>query len=141
MERVRVGLIGCGGNMRGHIRRLVTFPDVEIVAIVEREERRALGVTVEGVPIELVAAEPDCFGTALTRATGATAYVEALEPLPDVPDEDALYKTLGVPWCPPELREQPFRGDHDQAGRLPVEQHPHGGSRRWYAAGGRRGRG
>src|SRR2546425_4328698 len=35
MDKIRVGLIGCGGNMRGHIRRLVTFPDVEIVAIVE----------------------------------------------------------------------------------------------------------
>jgi DNA polymerase (family 10) len=37
--------------------------------------------------------------------------VQALEPLPDGPDEDAVYATLGIPWCPPELREQPFRGE------------------------------
>jgi DNA polymerase (family 10) len=35
--------------------------------------------------------------------------VAALEPLPDGPDEQAVYGALGVPWCPPELREQPFR--------------------------------
>ena len=82
----------------------------QIVAVVEQGERRAVGVTVEGVPVELVATEPERFGTALMRATGAPAYVAALEPLPDAPDEDAVYRALGVPWCPPELREQPFRG-------------------------------
>ena len=88
--------------------RFVRLP--QIVALVEREERRAIGVTVEGVPIELVAAKPDRFGTALVRATGSRTYVEALEPLPDRPDEPAVYAALDVPWCPPELREEPFRG-------------------------------
>ncbi|HKE78400.1 MAG TPA: PHP domain-containing protein [Solirubrobacteraceae bacterium] len=83
----------------------------QIVAVLDQEERRALGVTVEGVPIELVAAEPERFGTALARATGAPAYVAALEPLPDAPDEQAVYAALGLPWCPPELREEPFAGD------------------------------
>ena len=83
----------------------------QIVAVIEQEARRAVGVTVEGVPVELVAAEPERFGTALVRATGSPAYVAALEPLPDAPDEPAVYDALGVPWCPPELREQPFRGE------------------------------
>src|SRR5207248_4864977 len=78
-------------------------------AVVERGDRRALGVTVEGVPIELVVAEPERFGAELIRATGAAAYVGALEPLPDGPDEQSVYAALGVPWCPPELREAPFR--------------------------------
>jgi DNA polymerase (family 10) len=68
-------------------------------------------VTVEGVPVELVVAEPERFGTALLRATGSREYVAALEPLPDAHDEAAVYRTLGVPWCPPELRERPFDGD------------------------------
>jgi DNA polymerase (family 10) len=83
----------------------------QIVAVVEQGERRAVGVTVEGVPVELVAAEPERFGTALVRATGSSAYVAALEPLPDAPDEEAVYHALGLPWCPPELREEPFRGE------------------------------
>ena len=82
-----------------------------IVSVVEREKSRALGVTVEGVPIELLVAPPDSFGTALVRATGSHDYVRALEPLPDAPDEESVYAGLGVPWCPPELRERPHRDE------------------------------
>ena len=45
------------------------------------------------------------------RATGSSAYVAALEPLPDAPDEASVYSALGLPWCPPELREEAFRGE------------------------------
>jgi DNA polymerase (family X) len=83
----------------------------EIVAVVEREERRSLGVTVDGVAVACVAAAPGSFGTELMRATGSAAYVDALEPLPDFPDEPAVYEALGIPFCPPELREAPFRGE------------------------------
>jgi DNA polymerase (family X) len=82
-----------------------------IVALVERKERRAIGVTVEGVPVRLVVASPERFGTELVRATGALEYVAALEPLPDAPDEEGVYRALGIPYCPPELRERPFRGE------------------------------
>jgi DNA polymerase (family 10) len=91
------------------LARFATLP--QIVAVVEQDGRRAVGVTVEGVPVEVVAAEPERFGTALVRATGSPAYVAALEPLPDALDEAAVYHALGLPWCPPELREQPFRGE------------------------------
>ena len=83
----------------------------QIVALLERGERRAVGITIEGVPLELVAAAPESFGTAFLRATGSPAYIAALEPLPDAPDERTVYRALKVPWCPPELREQPFRAE------------------------------
>src|SRR5205807_7204663 len=83
----------------------------QVVAVIDRDERRAVGVTVDGVPVELIAAEPGRFGTALVRATGSAPYVEALEPLPDAPDEAGVYAALGIPFCPPELREAPFRGE------------------------------
>ena len=82
-----------------------------IVSVLEREERRAVGVTVEGVPVELVATEPARFGTELLVATGARAYVEGLGELPGARDEESVYAVLGIPWCPPELREAPFRGE------------------------------
>jgi DNA polymerase (family X) len=82
-----------------------------IVSVLERVERRAVGVTVEGVPVELVAAEPARFGTELLVATGARTYVEGLGELPAAPDEESVYAALGIPWCPPELREAPFRGE------------------------------
>jgi DNA polymerase (family 10) len=94
---------------RSVLTRFVALP--QVVAVVEQGERHAVGVTVEGVPVEVVAAEPERFGTALLRATGSPAYVAALEPLPEAPDEEAVYRALDVPWCPPELREEPFRGE------------------------------
>ena len=88
------------------------FADLpQIVSLVEREERRATGVTVEGVPVVLALPAPERFGTELLRRTGSDAYVEALGSLPDAADEQAVYESLGVPWCPPELREAPFRGE------------------------------
>jgi DNA polymerase (family 10) len=82
-----------------------------IVAVVEREERRALGVTVDGVPVELSVPAPQRFGTELVRTTGSPEYVAALGELPDAASEEELYSALGIPWCPPELREAPFRGE------------------------------
>jgi DNA polymerase (family 10) len=81
----------------------------QIVAVIERADRASVGLTIEGVPVELVAAEPSGYGTALVRATGSELYVSALEPLPLAADEAAVYRAVGVPWCPPELREAPFR--------------------------------
>jgi DNA polymerase (family 10) len=83
----------------------------QIVAMIEREDRRALGVTVEGVPVRLLVTAPTRFGTELLRATGTAAYVDALGPLPERPEETAVYAALGIPWCPPELREWPFEGE------------------------------
>jgi DNA polymerase (family X) len=83
----------------------------QIVSVLNRAERRAHGVTIDGAPVELVVAAPDRFGTALLRATGSPEYIAALEPLPDAPDEAGVYRALGIPYCPPELRETPFRDE------------------------------
>jgi DNA polymerase (family 10) len=100
----------CGAADPGPV--LARFAELpQVVAVIEQAERRALGLTVEGVPIELVVVSPERFGTALVRATGSTGYVDALEPLPEAAEEDAVYARLGIPWCPPELREAPFRGE------------------------------
>jgi len=78
-----------------------------IVSVVDEQERGAVGLTIAGVPVELVVADPAGFGTALIRATGSRAYVEALEPLPERATEGDVYDALSLPWCPPELRERP----------------------------------
>jgi DNA polymerase (family X) len=75
----------------------------EIVALAAPD----LGVTVEGVPVELVVAPPQAFGTALVRATGSPEWVAAHEPLPEAPDEEAVFRALGLEPVPPELRELP----------------------------------
>jgi DNA polymerase (family X) len=118
-----------GGEIAGDVRRwretsehlsivsretdaLDRFPQLpQIVAVVDRDERRAVGITVEGVPVELVVAPPKRFGTELVRATGSDAYVAALEPLPPGATESEVFAQLGLTWCPPELREEPFQGE------------------------------
>jgi DNA polymerase (family X) len=103
-----LAVVCAAADPRPVLARFAALP--QIVAVVDQGPRRAVGVTVEGVPVELVAAEPERFGTALVRATGSPAYVAALEPLPDMPDEEGVYRALGLPWFPPELREEPFSG-------------------------------
>jgi len=73
----------------------------EIVSVLDGD----VGVTAEGISIELVPTPPERLGTALIRATGSAEYVEALGPLPDAPDEQGVYRLLGRPYVPPELRE------------------------------------
>jgi DNA polymerase (family X) len=104
----RLAVVSAAADPRSLLARFTELP--QIVAVLERDERRAVGVTVDGVPVELVVSEPKRLGTDLVRATGSPAYVAALEPLPDAPDEQAVYRALDLPWCPPELREEPFRG-------------------------------
>jgi DNA polymerase (family X) len=79
-----------------------------IVSVVERRPSSAVGVTVEGIPIELVRAQPQSFGTELLRATGSPEYVASLGELPSCATEAEVYAQLGAPWCPPELREAPL---------------------------------
>jgi DNA polymerase (family X) len=88
-------------------RRFAALP--EIVAV-----EGDTGLTLEGTPVQLVVTPAEAFGTALVRATGSPEYVTALEPLPEAPDEETLYRRLGLPFLPPELREE-------QAPREPPE--------------------
>jgi DNA polymerase (family X) len=105
----RLAVVCAAADPSAVLERFAALP--QIVAVVEQAQRRAVGVTVDGVPVELVVAPPRDFGTALVRATGSPAYVAALEPLPAAADEPAVYRALGLPWCPPELREEPVRGE------------------------------
>ncbi|HEY0416571.1 MAG TPA: PHP domain-containing protein [Gaiellaceae bacterium] len=105
----RLAVVVAADHPAAVIDRFAALPD--IVTVVERDERRAVGVTVDGVPVELVAAAPSAFGTELVRATGSDAYVAALGPLPEAPDERAVFARLGLAYLPPELREDAYAGE------------------------------
>jgi DNA polymerase (family X) len=91
------------------LERLRRSPTV--VAIVEEDARRAVGVTVEGIPVEVVVTDPARYGAELVRTTGSPEYVASLGELPDAATEEELYAKLRRPWCPPELREAPLDRD------------------------------
>ena len=87
-----------------------------------------VGMTVDGVPVELVVVPPERFGTALVRATGSAEYVESIEPLPDAADEEAVYHAAGLAYLPPELRERPVAGSPDdllEVGAIRGDLHCH----------------
>jgi DNA polymerase (family X) len=87
----------------------------EIVAMLSPD----VGVSLDGIPVELVVTPPGEVGTALVRATGSEGYVAALGPLPKAATEEAVYALLGLEPVPPELREvgaSPPDGLLDRAG-------------------------
>jgi DNA polymerase (family 10) len=104
----RLAVVCATDEPQSVLQRFVALP--QIVTVIEQAEGHAIGLTVEGLAVEFTACDHAVFGTALVRATGSAAYVGALEPLPDAPDEETLYRKLGLPFCPPELREEPFGG-------------------------------
>ena len=63
------------------LERFAALP--QIVAVIERDGRRAVGVTVDGVPVELVVAAPARLRDRPRARDRRPAYVAALEPLPD----------------------------------------------------------
>ena len=81
--------------------RFAAHPDV--VAVLEPD----VGMTSDGFPIELHLATPERLGTVLVEATGSPEYVASLGSLPDAPDEAGVFRLLGLPYVPPELREVP----------------------------------
>lgn len=93
----------------GVLDRFAQLP--QIVTVLERDDERSVGLTADGVPIEVFAVPRRRFGTALIRATGSVEFVSPLEPLPDGKDEEAVFRALGVAYVPPELREAPLAGD------------------------------
>jgi DNA polymerase (family 10) len=110
-----------GGIPAGDVRRWADEPRTLTVVVASddpagvRERFAALpeivsvlapgrGLTAAGVPVELVVAPASELGTALVRATGPAEWVAALEPLPAAVAEEDVFRVLGLPFLPPELR-------------------------------------
>ena len=98
-----LAVVCASDNPHRVIDRFADLPT--IVALIERHEGRAVGLTVDGLPVTLVVAPAERLGTELLRATGSADYVEALGPLPDAATEAELFDQIGLSYCPPELRE------------------------------------
>ena len=91
------------------VERLEASPTV--VTLVEREAHRAIGVTVEGIPVEVVVAAAERFGTELVRATGSPEYVASLGELPAARTEEEVYKAIRETGDIGEDLEKRLRGE------------------------------
>ena len=76
----------------------------QVVAILEQDESRVLGVTAEGYPIEVIAAMPETWEAELVRAIGSPQWVAAHPELPD-PLPPPELRELNAPPPPPDLLE------------------------------------
>lgn len=73
----------------------------------------ALARLASGALCEIHVAAPQAFGLTLLRATGSPAHVAAIERraaaggvrLDELPDEQAIYRAVGLPFLPPEVRD------------------------------------
>ena len=108
------------------VRRLGEIPGV--TEFVGKEG----GVTLRfasGLVADVLFAPAASFGLTWVRATGSAEHVRQLEARglaqsAPAPDEAAVYRALGLPWIPPELREGMGEIEAAAQGRLPqlVEQ-------------------
>jgi len=75
----------------------------QLVAVLERDERRVVGVTTEGYPLEVVGATAESWERELVRAIGSPEWVAANGTNGPLPPPEL--RELGAPPPPPELLE------------------------------------
>jgi len=94
-----------------------------------RDGLTARATLITGTPLDLRVTTPDHWAAALLAATGSDAHLAALVPLARARgvdlarapggDEAQLYRRLGLPYIPPELREGEGEVEAARAGTLP----------------------
>ncbi len=117
-----INLVAGVADQAAIVHALGSLP--EIIEVHEPTPAFVPALSTNGAEVQVVAAAPERFGPELVRWTGNWQHVEELSAiaggaLPLAPTEEACYQALGLPWIPPELREN--RGELDAAlrGRLP----------------------
>jgi DNA polymerase (family 10) len=119
------------------LEAFMNFPEVE--RVLGQGETKVSVVLHNGLRVQLWAHPDEHFGSALQYATGSQAHNVRLreyslskglslsehgfkneaDELIDCPDEEDVYKKLGLPWIPPEQREDRGELEAALAGRLP----------------------
>ena len=96
--------------------------------VTSRETASFEGSLASGVPVRVHVVPRAAFATTLLRATGSAAHVEHLERLARErgvrltgSSEEELYRLLGLPFIPPELREDEGEIEAALSGDLPAD--------------------
>ena len=102
-----LAIVCCAEDPRTILDRFGLLPSV--VAVFERGERRAVGLTIEGVPVSVQVAPPAVFGTELVRATGSAEYVAALDRFRTLPTRSRCTAGSVFPSVRPSCGSSPAR--------------------------------
>ena len=130
-------LLAAAADSSGVMQAFVSHP--QVMAVISRGETKASVEFDNNLRAQLWVHPPERFGTALQYATGSKDHNVRLRELALkkglslsdqaflkedgtellVADEEEVYATLGLPWIPPELREDHGEVEAALAGRLP----------------------
>jgi DNA polymerase (family 10) len=127
----RLPLVTTGPSAESAIEHLLSSPLVE--AVTGRSAESTTVVLTSGLPVQLDWSPSRGWALALLRRTGSESHCRRLEELArargmaagldgvEAFDEAALYASLGLPWIPPELREDAGEIEAAQEGTLPSD--------------------
>jgi DNA polymerase (family 10) len=122
-------VVATGDSAEAVFDRLLSFPLVESAGPVSPPS--ATAILTNGLPVSVSWVSPERYGPALVEKTGTASHWRRLEALArerglarglsgiEAADEAAFYATLGLPWIPPELREDEGEVDAALRGELP----------------------
>ncbi len=96
-----------------------------LLTLTSREDGRWQARSVNDLPVSLRQCAPEAFGSTLFRHSAADEFLQAFyRAFPDVEkeelaDENEVFARAGLPFIPPELREQAWALDLARENRLP----------------------
>jgi DNA polymerase (family 10) len=126
-------------RLAGSTRRMEeTVADLDIVAAVSEPDSLDIAVDklpeideiieagddwmrvklISGIEADIYQCRPDFFGSVLVRATGNADHLAQLEAIPNAATEEEVYRSRGLPWIPPDLREGRIEFDLARSGKL-----------------------
>ena len=135
-ETMRAHLRGAPGaqevEVAGDLRRLTESVDSLSLVVASDSQVDTMNDTRQapatGLPVSVSVVPRAAFATTLLRATGSAAHVQHLERLArrrGVPlegeSEAEIYRRLGLPFIPPELREDEGEVEAAMTGALPTD--------------------
>jgi len=110
----------------------------EVARVLSKGETRSTVILKSGLQVDLRVVEPECYGAALHYFTGSKAHNVAIRRLGQQKKlkineygvfkgekriagetEASVFKSVGLPWIPPELREERGEIEVARAGKLP----------------------
>jgi DNA polymerase (family 10) len=122
-------VVATGRSAEAAVDRLFSFPLVESAGPVSPPS--ATAILTNGLAVRLTWPRPERYGSALVEATGSAGHWHRLEAVArergiarglagiEAVDEASFYSQLGLPWIPPELREDEGEVDAALRGELP----------------------
>ena len=110
----------------------------EVARVLSKGETRSTVILKSGLQVDLRVVDPECYGAALHYFTGSKAHNVAIRRLGQQKKlkineygvfkgekriagetEASVFKSVGLPWIPPELREERGEIEAARAGKLP----------------------